>query len=51
MDIIGLYRDFGIEHRTEGHKHCRPGWVNTECPFCTGNAGLHLGWHIEEEYY
>lgn len=51
MDIIGLYRDFGIEHRTEGHKHCRPGWVNTECPFCTGNAGLHLGWNLEEEYY
>lgn len=51
MDIIGLYRDFGVEHRTEGHKHCRPGWVNTECPFCTGNAGLHLGWNLEEEYY
>ena len=51
MDIIRLYQDFGIEHRTEGHKHTRPGWVNCECPFCTGNPGLHLGWNLEGEYF
>ena len=51
MDIINLYRDYDITYQTEGHKHCRTGWVNTECPFCTGNAGLHLGWNIENEYY
>lgn len=51
MDIIRLYRDYGVDHKTEGHKHCRPGWVNTECPFCTGNPGYHLGWNIQEEYY
>lgn len=51
MDIIRLYRDFSIEHYTEGHKHTRPGWVNTECPFCTGNPGFHLGWNINEEYF
>lgn len=44
MDIEQLYRDFNIPHETEGHKHCRPGWVNTICPFCTGNEGLHLGY-------
>jgi hypothetical protein len=36
---------------TEGHKHCRAGWVNTPCPFCSGNEGLHLGWNLEEGYY
>ncbi len=51
MDIIRLYRDFDIDHVTEGHKHSRPGWVNTECPFCTGNPGYHLGWSIDEEYF
>lgn len=51
MDIIRLYQDYGVEHRTEGHKHCRPGWVNVECPFCTGNPGLHLGWNLNEEYF
>lgn len=44
MDIEQLFRDFSIPYQTEGHKHCRPGWVNVECPFCTGNAGLHLGY-------
>ena len=43
MDILRLYHDHGVPHETEGHKHCRPGWVNTACPFCTGNPGLHLG--------
>jgi hypothetical protein len=43
MDVIQLYNDYGIPYQTEGHKHCRPGWVNTECPFCIGNPGLHLG--------
>jgi len=44
LDIERLYRDFNINYATEGHKHCRPGWVNTECPFCSGNPGLHLGY-------
>lgn len=46
MDILQLYSDYGIQARTEGHKHCRPGWVNVECPFCTSqfsNPGYHLG--------
>ena len=47
MDIEALYRDYNIQYQTEGHKHCRPGWVNTECPFCTGNPGLHLGYDID----
>lgn len=43
MDILQLYRDHNITYQTEGHKHCRPGWINAPCPFCSGNAGLHLG--------
>lgn len=51
MDIIQLYRDFNVPFATEGHKHCREGWVNTTCPFCTGNPGLHLGYHLTDDYY
>lgn len=51
MDIIRLYQDYSVPHATEGHKHCRPGWVNTACPFCTGNVGVHLGWNLQDEYY
>lgn len=51
MDVLRIYQDFGVDHATEGHKHCRDGWVNTACPHCSGNEGLHLGWNIFEEYY
>lgn len=51
MDIIQLYQDFSIDHKTEGHKHCRPGWVNVECPHCEGNAGYHLGYNLESNHY
>jgi hypothetical protein len=51
MDVLRIYQDFGVEHYTEGHKHCSDGWVNTECPHCTGNPGVHLGWNIMENYY
>ena len=43
MNILQLYDDYSIKYQTEGHKHCRPGWANVSCPFCTGNPGLHLG--------
>jgi hypothetical protein len=51
MDILELYQDFSVDFKTEGHKHCRPGWVNTECPFCEGNFGYHLGYNIQANFY
>jgi DNA primase len=40
-----------ISLKTEGHKHCRPGWANMVCPFCSGNPGLHLGLNINDNYF
>jgi len=51
MDIVRLYQDFSITHKTEGHKHCRPGFVNTVCPFCTGNPGFHLSYNLNDNYF
>jgi len=51
MNILQIYQDYNVSHETEGHKHCRPGWVNTSCPFCTGNPGLHLGYNLSEDYF
>jgi len=51
MRIIELYQDYKVDFVTEGYKHCREGWVNTACPFCTGNPGHHLGYNIDENYY
>lgn len=54
MDIQQLYQDFSVDYKTEGHKHCRPGWINTECPWCSGPAGhegYHLGFHLQTNHY
>lgn len=51
MRILDLFNDFSIPYQTEGHKHCRPGWVNVECPFCSGNPGLHLGYDLQGDYF
>lgn len=44
MDIEKLYIDYRIPIAPSEHRHSRPGWVNTSCPFCTGNPGYHLGY-------
>lgn len=44
-DILQLYQDYNVDCKTEGHKHCRPGWVNTPCPFCISEPG-HEGYHL-----
>jgi len=51
MDLIQLYSDYSVDYKTEGHKHCHPGWVNTPCPHCTGNPGYHLGYNLQNNYY
>lgn len=51
MDVLQLYRDHGVHAATEGEKHTRPGWVNTDCPYCTGNPGVHLGYELANNYY
>jgi len=45
VDIKQLLQDYGVHYLTEGHKHCREGWVNIPCPFCAGSPGYHLGIH------
>ena len=51
LDIQNLFDDYNISYQTEGHKHCRPGWINIECPFCSGNPGYHLGFCIQHGYF
>ncbi len=51
MKIIQILQDHNIQFQTEGHKHCRPGWVNMACPFCIGNPGLHLGASLDGSHF
>lgn len=51
MSILKLYDDFNVRYMTEGDRHCRPGWANTNCPFCTGNPGVHLGVQMDTWWF
>jgi hypothetical protein len=51
MNIIQLYADYNIPFQTEGNKHCRPGWVQINCPFCEGESNMHLGCNIDSGYF
>lgn len=51
MNIIDLLNEFRIDHRTEGHEHCRSGWVQVDCPFCSPGSGrFRLGINITYMY-
>jgi hypothetical protein len=47
IDFIRLCSEQGIQYRTEGTKHNRPGWVQTYCPFCGHRGKWFLGYHLE----
>ena len=51
VNYIQLLHDYNIPYQTSGHKHCRKGWANMPCPFCSGNPGLHLGLNIKYSYW
>ncbi len=45
FDFVSFCEDNSIPTKESGHKHCQPGWIQVECPFCSGNPGWHLGWN------
>jgi DNA primase len=51
MSLEQLYIAYNIDIAPEGHKHNRDGWINTECPHCSGSGGYHLGFNIDGGYY
>jgi hypothetical protein len=51
MDVQQLYDDYGIPFADEEDKHYHNGWVNTSCPFCGDSSKMHLGYHIEGNYF
>jgi DNA primase len=44
LDIEALFLELGISPG-RGKQQSR-GWVNIECPFCTGDPGIHLGYNL-----
>lgn len=51
FDAEEFYTDFSIHTASATHKHSRQGWIQIECPFCTGNPGYHLGYNLASGFY
>ena len=51
MDIVNIYKQYGVFIASESDRHYRDGWVNTPCPYCTGNPGNHLGYNLQDNYF
>ena len=51
FDFNAYSNDNALETAPMGHKHTRDGWIQVECPFCTGNPGYHLGFNESTGFF
>ena len=48
INFVSLCGDYRIQYLEGGHHHCKEGWVQVHCPFCSnGHSGWHLGFNLE----
>jgi len=48
VKFIEILQQLNIPYKTEGHHHCRPGWIQIDCPFCGKDSHKwHLGYPLE----
>jgi len=51
MQFQELMSSLGIQTISEGHGHCRQGWVQMDCPFCHSAPGHYrLGYNLQGGY-
>ena len=52
MKFVDILKDYGIPSAPEGNHHCRPGWIQIDCPFCGKDSQRwHLGFSLEDNYF
>jgi len=51
MKFIDILNQLNIQYRTSGHHHCRPGWIQIDCPYCGRDSNKwHLGYSLEGNF-
>jgi len=50
MTFTDLLTHYGIPFKSEGHEHCRPGWIQMDCPDCGQHEHWRLGYNIHYGY-
>lgn len=52
LSIEQIFDDLRVPYLREGHKHCRPGWIQIDCPNCgPGSQKFHLGFNLAGRYF
>lgn len=51
MRLQELFDRLGVDYRESGSEHCRPGWVQTDCQWCSPRwSHFRLGWNLSGLY-
>lgn len=50
MRFTELLQTLKIPYRAEGHEHCRPGWLQLDCPFCGKIGHYRMGYSLRGGY-
>lgn len=50
IDMLAVFRNYGIKIADTSDKHSSPGWLNVDCPFCA-DTKKHLGWNIKKQFF
>ncbi len=52
MNMVDLLDRFSVSVRTQGSPHCRPGWLQIDCPFCGQHSHkFHMGYSLTDRYW
>lgn len=49
-DIREVLDILGVPFQTEGHEHCREGWLQIDCPWCNQSGHYRLGYNLSFGY-
>jgi len=51
MEFTDILKNYNIPYKTEGHHHCRTGFVQFDCPFCgQGSNNYHMGYSLLHKF-
>lgn len=51
MEIEEILDDLGVSYLREGNHHCRPGWIQIDCPYCGTVEKYHMGFNLSGRYF
>jgi len=52
MKFQDILTEYNIPIAPEGHHHCRPNWIQIDCPFCGKDSQKwHLGYSVENNFF